>query len=216
MCSWSSPQDFGPVSSTHDRGESLLTCVSSPAPAREICSWRLPGGEHVRVRLLQSTDRELEVRFLSALSERSRYFRLMTPLRHLSAELVTQLMDVDGDSRAALVATIAERGQEHFIAVVRYAQTDEAGTAELGVTVADAWQRRGVATRMLRLLIDYAREHGIVRLTGLVLPDNAGMLALARKLGFAARYDAASRLMRICRSTAARANLAPVHSSTRL
>lgn len=172
-----------------------------PAPA-DLDAWRIDGRE-VRVRHLQPTDREKEIDFLESLSERTRYLRLMTPLRFLSAQLLAQLMDVDGRQRAALVATVTEHGAERFIAVARYAQTEAAGDAELGVTVADAWHRRGVASRLLGCLIRYARERGIVRLIGFVLPDNAGMIALARKLGFTAHLDAQTRLVHIERSTAA-------------
>jgi acetyltransferase len=147
--------------------------------------------------LLQPTDSELEVEFLASLSERTRYLRLMTPLRYLSQSLLAQLMDVDGRKRAALVATVMQGGAERFIAVARYAQTDVPGSAELGITVADAWQRRGVARRLLTLLLQYAHRQGIDRMIGQVLPDNVGMIALARTLGFETHFDAHTRLVHI-------------------
>lgn len=168
----------------------------------ELYSWRSTDGTRIRVRLLEPTDRALEVEFLESLSERSRYLRLMTPLRFLSPQLLAQLMDVDGAARAALVATVGDGAAERFIGVARYAATDEAGSAELGITVADRWQRCGIATRLLACLLHYAHRHGIERLIGFVLPDNAGMIALARKTGFGIRFDPATRLIHIERTTA--------------
>jgi acetyltransferase len=159
--------------------------------------WCLSDGTEIKVRHLRSSDRELEKQFLQSLSERSRYFRLMTPLRYLSPDLLAHLMDVDGTTRVALVAISSIEGRERFIAVARFAQTQEPGTAELGITVADAWQRRGIASRLLMLLIEVARDHGIKRLIGYVLPENYPMLALARKLGFDAHLDPPTRLVNI-------------------
>jgi acetyltransferase len=42
----------------------------------------------------------------------------------------------------------------------------------------------GLGGRLLSKMIAYTREHGIQRLAGITMPNNSGMLALARKLGF--------------------------------
>lgn len=163
----------------------------------ELTPWQLPDSTRVHVRPLSATDRELERAFLESLSERTRYLRLMTPLRYVSPELLTQLLDVNDEDRAALVATVDVRGREEFIAVARYAKTNEPATAEVAITVADAWQHRGIATRLLARLILHARRYGIASLVGLVLPENAAMLRLARKFGAEVHFDADKRLMTI-------------------
>lgn len=33
-------------------------------------------------------------------------------------------------------------------------------------------------------MIDYTRQHGLLKLNGITMPNNRGMIALARKLGF--------------------------------
>jgi acetyltransferase len=65
--------------------------------------------------------------------------------------------------------------------------------------VADAWQRCGIASLLIQQLIRYAREQGIHRLTGQVLPDNQAMIALARRLAFTVRYEPAQHLFEISR-----------------
>jgi acetyltransferase len=52
------------------------------------------------------------------------------------------------------------------------------------VTIADAWQGRGLGTELTSRLIDHARIVGFSSMFGLVLRINTGMLALARRLGF--------------------------------
>ncbi|SUB70002.1 Uncharacterized conserved protein [Pluralibacter gergoviae] len=42
----------------------------------------------------------------------------------------------------------------------------------------------GLGGRLLEKLINYTREHGLQQLNGITMPNNRGMIALARKLGF--------------------------------
>jgi RimJ/RimL family protein N-acetyltransferase len=162
--------------------------------ARWVTRARSRLGATVCIRPLRQDDREREIAYINGLSERSRYFRLFTPLKFLPRHLLDQLMDIDYRQRMAFVATVQQGGVEHFVGVARYCETDEAGAAELGISVTDAWQRSGFGGLLLRQLIAYAREQHIRRLIGLVLPDNEPMIALARRLGFTVRYDPGQHL----------------------
>lgn len=168
-------------------------------PDRWITQARSRRGAALCVRPLRPDDREREIAFISSLSERSLRFRLFTPLKFLPRHLIDQLMDIDYRRRMAFVATTQQGAVEQFVGVARYGETDEPGTAELGISVADAWQRCGVASLLIEQLIRYAREQNIHRLTGLVLPDNQAMIALARRLAFTVSYDPAQHLFRIDR-----------------
>lgn len=177
--------------------------MSSSVDVNSLDRWvtqaRSRRGAMLCIRPLRPDDREREIAFINSLSEKSRYFRLFTPLRFLPRHLIDQLMDIDYRERMAFVATTQQGEVEQFVAVARYGATDEAGTAELGVSVADAWQRCGIASLLIGQLIRYAREQGVRRLTGQVLPDNQAMIALARRLAFAVSYDPAQHLFRISR-----------------
>jgi RimJ/RimL family protein N-acetyltransferase len=164
---------------------------------RWVTQARSRRGAALCVRPLRADDRQREVAFLAGLSERSRYMRLFTPLKFLPRHLLDQLMDIDYRQRMAFVATTQQGGVEQFVGVARYCETDEPGTAELGISVTDAWQRTGIGSLLLQQLVAYAREQNIHRLIGLVLPDNEGMIALARRLGFTVRYDPAQHLFRM-------------------
>lgn len=162
-------------------------------------SVRTRAGAQICIRPLRSDDRQREIDFINGLSAQSRYFRLLTPFRFLSPHLVDQLMDIDYRKRMAFVATVpADKGEE-FVGIARYSETDRADVAELGISVADAWQRTGIARLLLTHLLRYAQSLGVRRMTGIVLPENAPMLALARSLGFAVAYDPEQHLMTIAR-----------------
>jgi acetyltransferase len=146
-------------------------------------------GAAFRIRPLRASDREREVAFIDSLSERSRYLRLLTPQKVVSAQLVDQLMTIDGVRSMAFVATAGAGDEGSIIGIARYGATEAPDTAELGITVADDWQRQGIATQLIRVLSDYARAHGISRLTGIVLWQNSRMLALANSLGFQTHHE---------------------------
>ncbi|NKE65687.1 bifunctional acetate--CoA ligase family protein/GNAT family N-acetyltransferase [Ramlibacter sp. RBP-2] len=56
--------------------------------------------------------------------------------------------------------------------------------AEFAIQVAGPWQRRGLGRALMDKLLRYLRERGTGEVVGECLAENAGMAALARKLGF--------------------------------
>ena len=177
----------------------MAAAIDVSAPGDWITPARSRRGAVFCIRPLRPDDRQREIAFISALSERSRYFRLFTPLKFLSRHLLDQLMDIDYRQRMAFVATTQQGGAEQFVGVARYGETDEPGTVELGISVADACQRSGIASLLIQQLIRYAQAQGFRRMIGAVLPDNVAMIALARRLAFTVRYDPAQHLFEISR-----------------
>ena len=73
---------------------------------------------------------------------------------------------------------------ERQVAVARYVTGPEGRNCEFAIVVADDWHHRGIATELLRRLIDIARDRRLERMDGIVLAENRGMLELAARLGF--------------------------------
>jgi acetyltransferase len=173
--------------------------VVDPVLAELLASWTSQStsrdGARVCIRPLRPDDREREVEFINSLSERSRYYRLMTPLKFLPPHLLDRLMDIDYDRRMAFVATIEHEGREQFVGIARYAETDRRNCVELGITVTDQWQRRGIARSLVAELMRFARWRGICCLEGIVLPDNFAMIELAKSLGFQTKHDFAQHVV---------------------
>lgn len=174
-------------------------------PSREfLSSWTSQAstrsGAQLCIRPLRPDDREREIEFINSLSERSRYYRLMTPLKFLPPHLLDRLMDIDYDRRMAFVATIEREGREQFVGIARYGETDRANCVELGITVTDQWQRHGIARLLIGELMRFARWRGVRCLEGIVLHDNLPMIELAKSLGFHATHDYAQQVVVISRS----------------
>ncbi len=151
-----------------------------PYPAELEGEMRLPDGRAVHVRPIRPEDAVLERRFFDGLSERSRYHRFMQHLPELSPRMLARFTQLDYDRELALVAM----WKGEFIAVGRYAPNPDGRTAEFALTVADAWQGKGVGRGLLARLCDTARAAGYEALYGYVLAGNRDMLDLAGRLGF--------------------------------
>ena len=158
------------------RSHHAASAMGVPPPAAALAEWTSTAttrnAAQVCIRPLRPDDREREIEFINSLSEQSRYFRLFTPLKFLPPHLLDQLMDIDYDRRMALVATVGCGCAEQFVGIARYGETDHPSSAELGITVTDAWQRCGIARLLMAELMRFARWRGFRRLTGIVLPQS--------------------------------------------
>jgi GNAT superfamily N-acetyltransferase len=142
----------------------------------------LPDGTHLDVRPLEPSDMAQLEKGFEHLSPRSRYRRFFTTLEQLSQRELTYLTTLDHDRHEALVAIDPQT--HHGVAIARYVVIGDAPpTAEIAVTVNDAWQGIGVGTALMRELAVCARAHGIVRFSGLVLGENTPMLRLLSSSG---------------------------------
>ena len=140
----------------------------------------LRDGLRIPVRPIRPEDAELELRFFDGLSARSRFQRFMQHLPRLSPRMLARFTQLDYDRELALVAL---HGGE-FIAVGRYSPNADGTTAEFALTVADAWQAKGLGRALLERLCAAARHAGYEALNGYILEANREMLDLARRLGF--------------------------------
>jgi RimJ/RimL family protein N-acetyltransferase len=160
-------------------------------PRHLVEDWQLSDGTPVRIRPIRADDLDLHSAFVAGLSNETGYHRLLSPRKPQPDEL-WRMTHIDYDRELALIATTEVGGREQQIGVVRYVRGDTPETAhvaEFAVVIGDAWQRHGVAAKLLRKLIDAAAQAGVKQLADITLYDNTGMLALARKLGFRLQRD---------------------------
>jgi RimJ/RimL family protein N-acetyltransferase len=144
-------------------------------------AYLLPDGHQVELRPIRPRDKDGLAAGLSRLSERSVYRRFLSPKPSFSLAELRYLTEVDGHDHVALVVEDPDETSE-LIGVGRWVRlADEPSTAEIAITVADCWQRRGIGTLLARALADEARVHGIRRFTATVARENTPALRLLAK-----------------------------------
>jgi acetyltransferase len=157
--------------------------VKSSLPEGLAESFEPVTGTSVTLRPLRPEDRDIELAFVSGLSPETRSNRLLGGARQITREYIESLVNVDYSRDMALAATAMLDG-ETLIGVARYVLSEDRTSAEFAIVVADAWQGRGIGSRLLAKLIDVARARGLRRLYGDVLRTNRPMLEFVRRLGF--------------------------------
>jgi len=139
----------------------------------------LSDGTTLRLQAPRRADAEELLAFFARLSERSRYLRFHG-FPALTPELVANVLEPDWDERGALVGWLDGR----VVALANYVRLRDRRAAEVAFTVEDAYQGRGIGTRLLERLAATAAANGIQEFVAEVLPDNRGMLSVFRDAGF--------------------------------
>ena len=155
-------------------------------PAHLVREHRLFDGRAVTVRPIRPDDAPLVREFLNELSGESKYTRFQKWVHAPSDKLIHFLTDIDYDLHMALVCAVRHGDREEIVGEARYVSELSGGTCELGIVIADAWHKSGVAGVLMEALIHAAKERGLARMEGFVLSANAEMLRFVRALGFTA------------------------------
>lgn len=148
----------------------------------------LDDGTPVEFRAIRPDDAPRLERLFYRLSPESLYLRFFTPMTRPSAPMIQRLTNVDYVDRLALVALI----DDEMIGVARFDRLSavapagmkvDPSEAEAAVIVEDAWQGRGIATRLLWRLTAAARARGVHTFTGTIMAANRRMVGLLTELG---------------------------------
>jgi protein lysine acetyltransferase len=144
---------------------------------------RLPDGAPVLIRPIRADDKRMLSDALRRLSPDSAQRRFLTPKRSFSRTELRYLTEVDGRDHVALVAEYPAEPVRRLIAVARFVRlAGDPEAAEVAITVADSWQRRGLGSLLSAQLAEEARGLGIRRFTATMAADNVAAHRLMAKL----------------------------------
>jgi len=152
---------------------------AAPAPISAASrTRRLRDGTEGWIRLLTPGDRDLIAGGVRRLSARSRYQRFLSGVPE---SMLRELVDgVDGVRHIALVMFVGETP----IGVGRLMRlAGQSDTADIAITVHDAWQGRGAGAVLAEELLACAVD--VRRLETVVSADNTASLRLLSRLGTA-------------------------------
>src|SRR4029077_9231199 len=141
----------------------------------------LKDGNEVTIRAIHPDDKERLVKAFLDLQPQTIHMRFFCAKRSLSEDDLRWLDENSHGNHVGLVATVPSRRDELIIAEGSYAALGR--TAEIGFTVAEAWQGRSIASRLLQHLARIAQDRGVDQFEAYVLRENAPMLAVFRHSG---------------------------------
>ena len=147
--------------------------------------WTLADGVRLTLRHIAPTDAAREQAFVHGLSPESSYLRFHGTKTGLGKKELEKFTNPDPRNAVALIVLCSGEAGEEEIGVARYVTDPDKANCEFAIVVADAWQKRGIGTRLMNALMRHLRVSGVGRMSGSVLKSNAAMRKLAKQLDFA-------------------------------
>jgi len=162
-----------------------------PYPWQWVRDIDLKDGSRIQLRPIRPEDASPLQDMVRQMSAESRFFRFMHAINELSPQMVAQFTKLDYGRQMAFVATQdpidgeREPGQSQAImGSGRYTVSSNRLTGEFAVTVSDQHKGKGLATQLMRMVIEHASAQGLHLLRGDVLRSNKPMQGLMKSMGF--------------------------------
>jgi acetyltransferase len=155
-----------------------------PYPADLATTLTLRDGMRLALRPIRPEDAEIEIAFVSGLSERSMRLRFLSGLKDLTPQMLARFTQIDYDREMAFIAVQGEGANEREVGVCRYVTLPDGRTCEYAIVLSDDFQARGLGRLMMSRLMEVAASRGLQTMMGYVASDNEGMLELCEALGF--------------------------------
>jgi acetyltransferase len=172
-----------------DRLQPYPHLVITPYPAKYIIPWRLKDSTEVTLRPIKPEDEPIELEFVRGLSTETSRFRFFQIIKDLPHEALVRFCNIDYDREMAIIAETRIGDRTVEIGVSRLVLDPGKKRGEFAVVIADKYQGRGLGTKLVDMLIEFAREKGIDTVYGTVMSENIKMIQLCEKLGFTTRRE---------------------------
>ncbi|NJD87045.1 MAG: GNAT family N-acetyltransferase [Betaproteobacteria bacterium] len=166
----------------------------------------LRDGRTVRLRTMERADEEEILQAFDRLGAEARYMRFMHSVREANIPRLRQVLDSFPEKGLAIAATVPAEDGIDIVASATFVIGPGGDDCEFAISVVDDWAGAGLGRVLMTALVDAARRRGLREMTGFVLAENAPMLRLAGRLGFAVRRDPDDFSQCTCRLDLAGAN----------
>lgn len=155
-----------------------------PYPHELTQRYLTASGANVTIRPIRPEDAKMEKDFVSRLSEKTKYFRYHQALQELTPEMLVRFTQIDYDKEMAFVAISDDPSMPDELGVGRYSVNPDGTSVEFAIVVADDCQRLGIGSKLMRTLMQTAKDKGMLFFEAEVLKDNVPTLEMVKKLGF--------------------------------
>lgn len=146
----------------------------------QLCDVVLRDGSTLPLRSVRQNDIGALITFFADLSPESRYYRFFA-VPSLDSARVAGLIPIDATGATALVGECAGR----IVAFAGYyTAAGDRDRAEVAFAIADAFQGRGIGTRLLEQLANLARTARVRTFDAYVLGDNQKMMDVFLESGY--------------------------------
>lgn len=150
--------------------------------------WDVPvENEKVVIRAIRPEDEPLWSDMIESLSPATAEYRFFGPVKEVTKSMLVRYCHIDYDREIALAAIREPKGKkkQQMLGVARLSiETANAEEGEFAIVVRDAYQRKGIGSKLMDALIQAARDRHVREINGHVMAANPGMTRFAENLGF--------------------------------
>lgn len=158
-----------------------MSVLTGPNPLPHTSHHVLSNSAEIVLRPLEPGDTDLVSEVFDGLGPESRYHRFLVPKLTLTSSDLRRLTGIDHRDHEAVVAISAVDGRA--IGVGRFIRLrNDPDTAEVAVTVVDAWQRRGVGGILTEALVARAQSLHVRKFAIFMARANAAAAQLTSRL----------------------------------
>jgi acetyltransferase len=170
------------IDASQPAGTAHFAILPYPAELARSVQWR---GQALTLRPIRPEDEAQHRAFLERMEPEDIRMRVFYSRRELPRSELARLTQIDYAREMALIAECtAPDGARETIGTVRAVCDPDGVEAEFAIIIRSDLKRQGLGRVLLNAIVDYARDKGLARLVGVVLRENAGMLELAKHVGF--------------------------------
>lgn len=158
---------------------------------KELEEWVEVGGADLLLRPIRPEDEPRHRAFLDKCDSTDIRFRFFGLVRRFSHTQLARFTQIDYNREMAFVATRgSNQADMETVGVVRAVADPDNERAEFAIIISSDLKGQGLGRALLEKMIRYCRERGTGELIGEILPENAAMLGLAKRLGFESHRSA--------------------------
>ncbi|MFC1970830.1 GNAT family N-acetyltransferase [Chloroflexota bacterium] len=144
----------------------------------------LRDGYRVLLRPIERIDVPLWFAFISRLNTHSKYLRFHNIPKEMTEEDAIRYCTVDYHNSFAYIAEIGKGKDRKIIAITRYYRLPNKRSAEVAFAIEDAHQNIDLGIRLIKALVNVARENDISIFETDVLGENRQMMEAFKDYGF--------------------------------
>jgi len=160
-----------------------------PYPIELVEVVTLKNNTQATLRPIKPEDEQAHKAFDESLNKEDRYKRFFGELPQFNHDQLAKMTQIDYDREMAFIVCQRFEGRTRTLGVSRVIMDPDNLHAEFAIVVRSDCQGLGLGHILMSAAINHCKRQGLESVEGITLPENTGMIELARKLGFKISRD---------------------------
>ena len=160
-----------------------------PYPIELVEIVTLKNNTQATLRPIKPEDEQAHQAFDQSLNKEDRYKRFFGELPQFNHDQLAKMTQIDYDREMAFIVCQRFEGKTRTLGVSRVIMDPDNLHAEFAIVVRSDCQGLGLGRILMTAAINHCKRQGVESIEGITLPENTGMIELARKLGFKISRD---------------------------